>query len=66
MRIRLHRSLKTPHATYAIGTVINMTQGPAEKLILEGKAEKYSGPYPPTEKMKIKADFFKQKNNGNN
>lgn len=66
MRIRLHRSLTTQHAKYAIGTVINVSKGYAERLISDGKAEKYTGPYPPVEKLKIKADFFKQKQNGNN
>ena len=64
MRVRLLRRHETPHAIYAIGTILNYSKGPAEKLILEGKAEKYSGEYPP--KRKMKTDFFKPKNNGNN
>lgn len=59
MRIRLLKSLKTPHAKYGIGTIINYSSGPAEKLISEGKAEKYTGHYPP--KKKMKTDFFKPK-----
>jgi hypothetical protein len=65
MRVRLHRSLITQLAKYAVGTVLNISKGYAERLISEGKAEKYKGPYPPTEKLKIKADFFKLQKNGN-
>lgn len=63
MRVRLLKSFETPHAKYAIGTVINYSKGPAEKLITEGIMIKYVGPYPP---KKMKTDFFKPKNNGNN
>jgi len=59
MRIRLHRRQKTPHADYAIGTILNYSKGPAEKLIGEGKAEKYMGEYPPRKKMRT--EFFKPK-----
>ena len=63
MRIRLLRRLITKHADYAIGTIINYSKGPAEKLIAKGRAEKYTGKYPPilTRKGKMKTDFFKPK-----
>lgn len=63
MRVRLLRRMETPHTEYFYGTVINYSKGPALKLIAEGKAEKYDGVYPP---MKMKTDFFKPKENGNN
>jgi hypothetical protein len=64
MRIRLLRSLQTPHTKYFVGNIINYSKGLAMKLIEKGRAEKYKGEYPP--KKKMKTDFFKPKNNGNN
>jgi len=64
MRIRLLKSHSITHVKYAIGTILNYSKGPAERLIIEGKAERYTGAYPPSKKMKT--DFFKPKNNGNN
>ena len=63
MRVRLLKSHVTPHARYVLGTVLNYSKGPALRLIAEGKAEKYNGVYPP---KKMKTDFFKPKDNGNN
>lgn len=60
MRIILLKSLITPHAKYYVGTVLNYSDGPAKRLIKEGKALKYTGPYPPKKKMK-----FKFSNDGN-
>lgn len=59
MRVRLLKRVKTPHADYAIGTVINVTQGFANRLMREEQAEKYSGEYPP--KKKMRTQFFKPK-----
>jgi len=64
MRVRLLKRKETQHAVYAIGTIINYSKGPAEKLIEAGIAQKYTGEYPPRKKMKT--DFFKPKENGNN
>ena len=64
MRVSLLKSLETPHAKYAIGTIINYSKGPALKLIAEGKAIKYNGEYP--RRKKLKTDFFKPKEHGNN
>ncbi len=64
MRVRLLKSLRTPHAKYAIMTILNYSKGPAIRLIEQGKAEKYNGEYPP--RKKIKTDFFKPKEHGNN
>jgi hypothetical protein len=59
MRVRLLKSHVTPHAKYAIGTVINKSRGPAERMISNGEAEKYTGEYPPRKKMRTQ--FFKPK-----
>ena len=53
MRIRLLRREITDQADYGIGTILNYSKGPAERMISEGRAEKYTGPYPPKEKMKM-------------
>jgi hypothetical protein len=53
MRVRLLRSHRTPHAMYAVGTILNYSKGVAEKMIIDGNAEKYTGPYPPKGKMKM-------------
>lgn len=47
-----------------MGTILQLSKSYAEKKIKEGKAEKYMGEYPPRKKMKT--DFFKPKDNGNN
>jgi hypothetical protein len=59
MRVRLLRRVITPHADYAIGTVINVTNGFANRLFEEQKAEKYTGEYPP--KKKMRTEIFKPK-----
>lgn len=64
MRIRALRSFETPHRKYVMGNIVNATNSFAERLISEGKAEKYTGDYPPIKKMKT--EFFKPKENGNN
>ena len=66
MRVRLLKSQRTPHAKYGVGTILNWSKGQAEKLILEGEAEKYTGPYPPKGKMRMNLRDLKIKNNGNN
>jgi hypothetical protein len=38
---------------YAVGTILNYSKGVAEKMISDGNAEKYTGPYPPKGKMKM-------------
>jgi len=42
-----------------MGTILNLTNSYAQRLISECKAEKYNGEYPPAKKMKT--DFFKPK-----
>jgi hypothetical protein len=59
MRVRLLRRVITPHADYAMGTVINVTNGFAKRLFSEGQAERYTGEYPP--KKKMKTELFKPK-----
>jgi hypothetical protein len=59
MRVRLLKRVVTPHADYAIGTVINVTQGFANRLFKDEKAERYTGEYPPRKKMRTQ--FFKPK-----
>lgn len=58
MRVRLlkgHKGIKQ----WVIGNILNVTNSYAEKLISEGIAEKYSGEYPP--KQKMKTEIFKPK-----
>lgn len=59
MRVRLLKSHTTPHARYAVGTILNYSKGVAEKMIIEGDAEKYTGPYPPKKKMRMNLRDFK-------
>lgn len=53
MRVRLLKSHNTPHARYAVGTILNYSKGVAEKMIIKGDAETYTGPYPPKKKMRM-------------
>jgi hypothetical protein len=64
MRIRLLRKTSTTHGTYPMGTILNLTNSYCEKLIEQGKAERYMGEYPP--KKKMKTQLFNPKNNVNN
>lgn len=59
MRVRLLKRDSTPNGSYPMGTILQLTNSYAAKKILEGKAEKYTGEYPPRKKMKT--DFFKPK-----
>lgn len=64
MRVRLLKRDSTPNGTYPMGTILQLSKTYAEKKIREGKAEKYTGEYPP--KKKMKTDFFNPKKHGNN
>lgn len=64
MRIRVLKSVVTPHTKYVMGNIVNATNSFAGRLISEGKAEIYTGEYPPIKKMKT--ELFKPKENGNN
>lgn len=64
MRIRLLRKDSTAHGTYPVGTILQLSKSYAQKKISEGKAEEYTGEYPP--KKKMRTELFKPKNNGSN
>lgn len=68
MRIRLLKSMTTPHAKYSIGTIINYSDGLALKLIEKKEAEKYTGPYPPKldRKNKMRFKLSNLNDHGNN
>lgn len=61
MRVRLLKSHKTPHATYAVGTILNYSRGVGERMIANDEAERYKGPYPPKEKMRLNLKDLKIK-----
>lgn len=63
MRVRLHKSLTTTFRKYPIGTILNLAKSSAERLISEGGAEQYSGPYPPDKKKKMRTNLFRPKGN---
>jgi hypothetical protein len=56
MKIRLLKKWRE----WPIGRVIEIFDTTAKEMIRDNIAEKYSGEYPPKEKMKT--DFFKPKN----
>lgn len=55
MRLRLLKKWRC----YAIGTILEIFDTTAKEMLRDKIAERYSGPYPPTEKMKT--NFFKPK-----
>lgn len=55
MRIRLRKRWRE----WTIGTILDVADPTAKELIYYQKAEKYTGEYPP--KQKMKTDFFKPK-----
>jgi hypothetical protein len=59
MRVRLLKSWDSGLKKFAIGTVIEVSDGKAKELIQVETAERYSGEYPP--KGKVKTEFFKPK-----
>jgi hypothetical protein len=60
MKVRLKKSWKWGSIkTFHIGTVLEVVDPVAKKMVSEGTAEVYTGPYPP--KGKMRTDFFKQK-----
>lgn len=59
MRVRLLKKWDWVHRTFHIGTVLEVVDSYANKMINDGIAEKYTGEYPP--KTKMKTDLFKPK-----
>jgi hypothetical protein len=59
MRIRLLKKWDWIHKTFHRGTVLEVSDGVAKKMIQDGSAEQYTGEYPPKEKMK--SNLFKPK-----
>jgi hypothetical protein len=59
MRIRLLTKWEWIHKTFYKGTVLEVSDGVAKQMIQTGTAEKYTGEYPPKEKMKT--SFLNQK-----
>ena len=55
MKVRLLKKWRE----WPIGRVIEIFDSTAKEMIYNGIAERYSGEYPPTQKMKT--DFFKPK-----
>ena len=59
MKIRLLKKWDWVNKTFARGTVLEVVDGLAKRMIADKKAEEYTGPYPKVEKMKT--DLFKPK-----
>lgn len=55
MRVRLLKKWRV----YVIGTTLEVADPKAKELIQSGIAERYTGEYPP--KQKVKTEFFKPK-----
>jgi hypothetical protein len=68
MRVRLLKKTTTANGTYVMGRILTLTQSYAQRLIDEGRATEYTGPYPPPEGRngKMITNLFKPKDNGNN
>ena len=63
MKIRLSKKWRT----WPIGQVLEIVDPTAKQMIMEGTAERYTGEYPP--KQKMRTEFFKPiktKGNGKN
>jgi hypothetical protein len=61
MRIRLLRQFSTTHGKYAIGTVLNLTNSYAQRVIADGIAIAYTGEYPPRTKLRIRLSDLNKK-----
>ena len=65
MRIRLLKRWANEFDSYRMGTILNLSNGYAKRLIAEGTAEAYAGSYPPRGRSeKLRTDFFKPKHTG--
>jgi hypothetical protein len=59
MKIRLLKKWDWVHRTFPRGTILEVVDGLAKKMINAKTAEEYTGVYPP--KGKVKTDLFKPK-----
>ena len=60
MKIRLLKKWGNKIKTWPRGQVLEVAEGKANELVRDNIAERYTGEYPP--KDKVKTDFFKPKN----
>jgi hypothetical protein len=59
MKVRLLKKWDNKGKCYAMGTTLEVADQKAKELIRDNVAEKYTGEYPP--KQKMKTEFFKPK-----